>query len=311
MESNKLKCVLCKKYPNGDVYECDKHHVGCISCVIDKKSFLCPCSRTFIRKKQNPIEKLEKKTKIHCDFKESGCTWLFVASQLESHLTECKFRPYDCIIDTLNVKPCNWTGLQHEVEEHLDDDHPELGTAFSYFQESATVPFSTSVSKAVVKLVDAFSKNFLFYYRTSTDSCMVYFMIIYFGRRVEAQQYFYELDIRSPAKHGVPRMKFVQQCVADCEVFTQLIEKEKHCIAVSFKTMQHFLREGDSISFRFIVKKVEKEAVKGHRERKISEQGRKESPTIEEKSETRRTSGFATDDPPLRKEDPNYEYPIF
>lgn len=312
MESSKLKCILCKKYPNGDVYECNNHHVGCKPCVDNKDVRLCLCVQPFNRKKPNPIEKLEKQTKIPCDYKESGCTWLFGASQLESHLEECKFRPYRCIIDELDVKPCNWTGPQHEVEEHLEEDHPELGTSFSYFQESAKVPFNANKSKAVVKLVDAFSKNFLFYYRSNADTHMVYFMIVYFGRRVEAQQYYYELDIRSPAKHDVPRVKFVQQCVADCEDFEQMMEQESHCIAVSYKSIKHYLRDGDSISFRFIVKKAEKDADKGTvRERKNSEQGRRSSSGNEGKGRYRYTSGSSQDDPPLRAESTKYGHPIF
>ncbi|XP_062552889.1 E3 ubiquitin-protein ligase sina-like [Armigeres subalbatus] len=312
MESTKLKCILCKKYPNEEVYECNNRHVGCISCVNNKDTRLCPCTQTFTRKKQNPIEKLEKQTKIPCEFKESGCTWLFGVSQLDSHQQECKFRPYRCIIASLNVKPCEWTGPQHEIEEHLEDDHLELGTSFSYFQESAQVPFRAKESNTVVKLVDAFSKNFMFYYRSNIDSRMVYFMIVYFGRRVEAHQYFYEFDIRSTAKHGVPRAKFTQQCVADCEDFEQLMEQEKDCIAISFKTIQHYLRDGNSIEFRFIVKKVEKDVDKGSgRERKISEKGKKESPGMEEKSRTRYISGSSVEDPPLNKQIPKYEYPIF
>lgn len=66
---------------------------------------LFQCAQPFNRKKQNPKEKLEKQTKIPCDFKQSGCTWLFGSAQLEDHLEECKFRPYRCIIDELDVKP--------------------------------------------------------------------------------------------------------------------------------------------------------------------------------------------------------------
>lgn len=316
MESSKLKCILCKKYPTGDIYECSNRHVGCLLCVNDKRGRSCVCCRPFNRRKQNPIEKLEKQTKIPCDFKESGCTWLFEASQLDNHLAECKFRPYRCILDELDVKPCNWTGQQHEVEEHLEKDHRELGTPFSYFQEAVKIAFNAKKSKSFVKLIDAFSKDFLFYYRSCPERHTLCFMIIYFGRRVEAQQYYYELDIRSPTKTGVPRMKFVQQCVADCEDFEQMMEQESNCVAISFKTIKHYLGEGNALSFRFIVKKAEKDAnkaaVAAARERSISDQGSKPSPENKGTKERRRyTSGSSLDDPPLRAESTNYEYPIF
>lgn len=315
MESSKLKCVLCKKYPNGDSYKCGNRHVGCHSCVDEKNLSLCRCAQPFNRKKQNPKEKLEKQTKIPCNFKQSGCTWLFGSAQLEDHLEECKFRPYRCIIDELDVKPCNWTGQQHEIEEHLEEDHPELGTCFSYFQEAVRISFIPSKSKAVVKLVDAFSKKFLFYYHSNADSRMLYFMIVYFGRRVEAQQYCYELDIRSPSTHGIPRMKFVQQCVADCEDFDQVMEQESNCIAISFKTIEHYLREEGgtgTFSFRFIVKKTEKDASKvAVREQKTTKKGSKVSSEAERVGRIRYISGSSQDDPPLRVETTDIEYPIF
>lgn len=310
MESSKLKCILCKQYPNGEVYECDAHHVGCVQCV-DKLDFLiCTCAENFNRKKDNPIEKLEKRTKVNCDYEESGCTWLFAPSDLERHLEECKFRPYRCIAEELKVMPCTWTGLQHEVEAHLKQDHRALGTPYNYFQESVKVPFFTTKSKALIKLVDAFSKHFLFYYFSNVATQMVYFMIIYFGRRIEARQYFYEFDIRSPTEHGVPRVKFIQQCVADCEDLEHLMEQQESCIAISFKTIKQYLL-GDSIPFRFIVKKdVDKTTT---RERKTSEKGKKQPESTGKRTPS---NSFSLDDPPLRPihVEPSHDlsaFPIF
>lgn len=307
---SKLKCILCKQYPNGDVYECSSHHVGCVPCVEKLDFRLCTCSENFNRKKDNPIEKLEKITKVNCDYEESGCTWLFSPSDLGRHLEECKFRPYRCIAKKLNIMPCKWTGLQKECEAHLKQDHKPLKIPYSYFQESAKVPFLETKSIGFIKLVDAFSKHFLFYYCSNANTKMVYFMIIYFGRRIEARQYFYEFDIRSPTEHGIPRVKFVQQCVADCEDLDELMEQQKSCIAISFKAIKHYL-SGDSIPFRFIVKKDADKATMA-RERKTSENGKKQ---LVEPAASPRTppKPFPLDDPPLRPIKPMdfSSFPIF
>lgn len=159
------------------------------------------------------------------------------------------------LITFLNFS-CNWTGLQRDIEEHLRNDHAVLGNPFSYYQESE-IPFSATNSRGSIKLVDAFSKQFLFYFSSNVATKMVYFMIIYFGRREEAKQYYYEFEIRSRAEQDIRRVKFVEPCVSDCEDLSAKLEDES-CIALSFKTIKHYLHNG-AIPFRFIVKKFEKE----------------------------------------------------
>lgn len=159
------------------------------------------------------------------------------------------------------------------------NDHSILGKQFSYYQLSE-VPFSETSSKGSIKLIDAFSKKFLFYFFSNATTKMVYFMIIYFGRREEARQYCYEFEIRSQNEDDIPRLKFVEYVIADCEDFTAIREDEK-CIAISFKMIKRFIRN-TSIPFRFIVKKIEKESGNTTtRERKLSENSKNTSkPTV-------------------------------
>ncbi|XP_055626316.1 uncharacterized protein LOC129768595 [Toxorhynchites rutilus septentrionalis] len=269
MELETLKCVLCSKFPEGEVYECSSRHIGCESCVCALNVRLCKCTEHFEKKKANPIVQLVKTAKTRCMYEEAGCTWLFGPQDMGHHLEECKFRPYDCIAEKLNMLSCDWSGLQCEIESHLANDHSVLGKQFSYYQLSE-VPFSETSSKGSIKLIDAFSKKFLFYFFSSAATKMVYFMIIYFGRREEARQYCYEFEIRSKNEEEIPRLKFVEFVTADCEDFTKMRNEEK-CVAISFKMIKRFVRDG-SIPFRFIVKKAEKEQGNAAtRERKISE----------------------------------------
>ncbi|KAL9704200.1 hypothetical protein quinque_007718 [Culex quinquefasciatus] len=271
MDVEKLKCVLCRKFPDGMVYECNRQrHIGCESCVEKLNVKLCQCSEYFDRKASNPIESLVRQStnKVPCPYKKAGCTWLFGSSDMRSHLEECKFRPYRCIASKLNVLTCPWEGMQFQIEDHLMEDHAKLGDPFTYFQESE-IPFSEQSSKGGIKLVDAFSKKFLFYFLSSAKARVAYFMIVYFGRREEARQYYYEFEIRSKSDSELRKIKFVQNCVSDCEDLSRCIVEED-CVAVSFKTIRHFLHEG-TIPFRFIVKKKDDEPGKEGRERKLSD----------------------------------------
>lgn len=270
MDIEKLKCNICHKFPDGEVYECGCQHLGCKHCVESLGKKLCyQCLEFFEKKKANPIEQLVKNAKAPCPYKSAGCSWTFSTTDMRSHKEECKFRPYRCIAAKLNILGCHWTGLQHEIENHLRMDHVVLGNAFSYYQESE-IPFSTTKSRGSIKLVDAFSKQFLFYFFSNASTQMVYFMIIYFGRREEARQYYYEFDIRSLNENEIRRIKYVEQCAADCEDLLKMIDEEK-CVVVSFKTIKHFLRADSMIPFRFIVKKIDKEAESTGRERRVSE----------------------------------------
>ncbi|XP_058464777.1 uncharacterized protein LOC131438642 isoform X2 [Malaya genurostris] len=191
---------------------------------------------------------------------------------MRHHLEECKFRPYRCIASKLNILGCNWTGVQHEIEQHLLQDHSVLGQPFSYFQESE-IPFSEVKSMGSIKLVDGFSKQFMLYFFSNATTKIVYFMIVYFGRREEAQQYYYEFEIRSRNEQNIRKIKFTEQCVSDCEDLKRFIEEEK-CVVASFKTIKHFLHE-DSIPFRFILKKLTKDVEPARVERRVSESNSK------------------------------------
>ncbi|XP_055534924.1 E3 ubiquitin-protein ligase Siah2-like isoform X2 [Wyeomyia smithii] len=278
MDLEKVKCVFCHRFPDDEVYECSSQHLGCKRCVESYAKKLCSqCLKLFDKKKANPIEQLVKNAKTPCPYKSAGCTWAFSTAEMRHHTEECKFRPYRCIATKLQIIGCNWTGLQYEIESHLRKDHVVLGNAFSYYQESA-IPFSDTKSRGSIKLVDAFSKQFLFYFFSNVTTQMVYFMIIYFGRREEARQYYYEFDIRSQNDKDIRRIKYVEQCTADCDDLLKMIDEEK-CVVVSFKTIKHFLQDDSKIPFRFIVKKIDKESEPTVRERRISENNSQEKKT--------------------------------
>ncbi|XP_055595841.1 E3 ubiquitin-protein ligase siah-1-like [Uranotaenia lowii] len=267
MDRDKLKCIICRELPEGEVFQCSNQHYGCQPCVESLNVKLCQCSEYFDRKRPNPIDELLQEAKIACPFKKFGCTWMFKQAEMSHHQEECKFRPYECITKKLGLFRCQWNGFQMDIEEHLKNDHAEFGSAFTYFQE-LDIPFNESKSTCSLKVVDAFSKLFLFHYSLKVSTKMVYFMIIYFGRREEAQQYFYELEIRSKQENEIRRIKFVENCVADCEDIQGALQASK-CAAIQFDAARNFCHEG-KIHVRFILKKFQNEQEKSGRERKLS-----------------------------------------
>ncbi|XP_052871941.1 uncharacterized protein LOC128277513 [Anopheles cruzii] len=280
MDMDRLKCKRCGKYPEGDVLECaTKAHIVCVSCTGPSKSPLCVCgAKLNAQRRMNPIEQLLQQSKSACRYEDHGCTWKFTASEMEAHAGECKFRPYRCIASTLNVLQCEWIGLQHQIEQHLVEGHKELGPVFR-FRQSTSLVFRETMSLGGVKLVDAFSKNFLFHFFSDVENATLSFIMIYFGRREEADQYCFELELRSvptvtpaddegtaedgsPAADGLVRsVKFVERCYSDAENLAELIDDER-CVALSHRQVRNYLHRG-KLYFNFWVRRVD--SVRGDR----------------------------------------------
>ncbi|XP_058118651.1 uncharacterized protein LOC131288630 [Anopheles ziemanni] len=288
MDIERLKCKLCGKFPDGEIFECAaKEHIMCVGCAEKSKKILCPCgAKLIIRKQRNPIELLVQSHKTICRYEENGCTWKFTASEMDAHVQECKFRPYRCVASTLNVLKCDWIGLQHQIEHHLVEYHKELGPVFR-FCESSSMVFKENVSLGGLKVVDAFSKHFLFHFFSDAAKKTLSFLMVYFGRHEESDQYFFELHLRSlpgpetvqkpsdakgveaaaePLNAGVVEsVKFVERCYSDSENLTELLEEEQ-CITLTHRQVQKYLHNG-KVYFSYKIRKVDPLG----KERKVSE----------------------------------------
>ncbi|XP_050079571.1 uncharacterized protein LOC126567393 [Anopheles maculipalpis] len=263
-----LRCKQCKCYPNGDVWYCaTKEHFCCAPCKEVKT--LCACGAKLEEEKvPNPIEKLLYQAICPCRYALNGCTWKFVQFEMEAHVGECRFRPYRCVADTLNVLKCDWEGFQHQIENHLTEGHKELGPMFR-FRQSTSLVFKEQISLGGLKVVDAFSKRFLFHFFSDVANKKLSFLMIYFGRREEASQYCYELELRAapivvqdasePSEtekvtfaRGV---KFFERCCSDSEDLAALLQEDR-CISLTHSQVLNYLHEG-KLHMAYKVRKVD------------------------------------------------------
>lgn len=134
----------------------------------------------------------------NCVFQKTGCTWKFLPGiDMHNHTKECKYRKYKCLGQRLNVWNCAWEGEQKDLVSHFRKAHGDSGKAFSYFT-TESIPFNAVLTYSRIRLVNAFSKDFLLYFSTNCSTNMVYFLIFAIGRKEEARQYLYEFEIKSP-----------------------------------------------------------------------------------------------------------------
>uniref|UniRef100_A0A182Y9D8 E3 ubiquitin-protein ligase n=1 Tax=Anopheles stephensi TaxID=30069 RepID=A0A182Y9D8_ANOST len=265
-----FRCAQCKCFPNGDVWNCTaKEHFYCAPCKESKGITLCACGAQLQEEQvSNPIEKLLYQAMCPCRYAPNGCTWKFVKSEMEAHVLECRFRPYRCVAHTLNVLKCDWEGVQHQIENHLTEGHKELGPMFR-FRQSTSLVFKEQISLGGLKVVDAFSKRFLFHFFSDVANRKLSFLMIYFGRREEANQYCYELELRAapipssdaaePAEKEkatfARSVKFVERCCSDSEDLAALLQQDR-CITLAHRQVLNYLHEG-KLHMAYKVRKVD------------------------------------------------------
>jgi len=77
-------------------------------------------------------------------------------------------------------------------------EHAQIGAFFNESTENACVPFVDNISISTMNLINGFNKKFVFYYKSSNETNMVYFLIYLIGDKKEAKQFYYTFDIKIP-----------------------------------------------------------------------------------------------------------------
>lgn len=86
-----------------------------------------------------------------------------------------------------------------EMDEHFVKDHP-LGGSFTHFETGQEIPFNETSTISTINLINAFNKTFVFYYLSNSLTKMIYFVIFLLGRKSDAENFCYELGIKSPSE---------------------------------------------------------------------------------------------------------------
>lgn len=160
------------------------------------------CHRIFLGKIQNPNLLTVHPGKLEiCPHAISGCTWSFrQIVDRDNHIGECRYRPYKCIGESLDVWKCDWVGLQDDFISHLSIAHPEVAANTMTYLTNESIPFNSERNNTFLGIIDAFNKKFVFYYLSNTKTRMIYFVIFMIGRKEKAAQFLYEFEIKSPAE---------------------------------------------------------------------------------------------------------------
>lgn len=224
-----------------------------------------------IKKTTNPLMKdiATLSTKTMCAFEQEGCALTFRDfNALEEHLGECKFRPFRCIGDILNVwryeitighghlilnskiylhifDRCSWTGSQQDIDKHFEKQHH--CEPFKYF-DHGIVDYQPNKKNQYINLINAFNKKFVLHYRSDVDEPSVMFIIYLIGRKCDAQKYVIDFELKLDHR----KVKFVDDCHCDADA-QESMEKEQ-CFVISKKLFATYATDG-RVKFRFVIKR--------------------------------------------------------
>lgn len=106
-----------------------------------------------------------------------------------------------CLGQILNIWQCEWIGTKEEFHEHFIRSHNFIDV-FQQLQVSS-VPFLNDQLLSAMTLVRAFDSNFIFYYHSSPEKKMIYFLIFLLDADDQPTpgSYYYELMVKSPEEN--------------------------------------------------------------------------------------------------------------
>lgn len=108
--------------------------------------------------------------------------------------------------------------MQREAIAHLVAVHNGHGEKFGQCH-SASIPYLDDVSYGTVNHIEAFDRDFIFYFYSRLDSPNLVFAIFLMGKRKSAARFYYELTIRAPGE-PLRQIKFTERCLSDTQIST-------------------------------------------------------------------------------------------
>jgi hypothetical protein len=123
---SELECPVCTEYMWPPITLCENGHNICDIC--RPKLDECPtCRKRFLNTRNVVLEKLARRVKYPCSYRQFGCKEMFAHDMLDEHQVKCWYRVLTCPAARCfpGIK-CDWTGNYYEVTKHLIENHLEI-----------------------------------------------------------------------------------------------------------------------------------------------------------------------------------------
>ncbi|XP_055384639.1 E3 ubiquitin-protein ligase Siah2-like [Condylostylus longicornis] len=265
MDIKKYCCKKCNNIPTDDILKCIENHIFCLTCVGLHSKRCNMCGNRLAPDKNQAFKDLiynSGKITINdpCTFKNRGCTWTFPSpKEIDAHIKECKYQPYECIGQKLGIWKCAWKSSKHEIEDHLLKAHKNIIIKAYEFQEESSVFFNETLFKngfKQIRLIRAFNKSFIFLYEIDNKQKLIFIIIFLMGRKQDAAKYMYNFSIIS-SKDESMKIKFALPCFSDIDDIRQHMENGE-CVCLPFNVAEQYSDiDNKALSFFFRMSKRE------------------------------------------------------
>lgn len=139
--------------------------------------------------------------------------------------------------------------MQKDFADHLQRIHLSDRQIFKYWHYGL-VPFVPETNTVKVHVIDAFNKNFLFFYVSFASSSVVHFVVQLLGRKCDAEKYMVEFEVGAELK----KMKFIEPCYSDAIDLLNLLNT-KQTMTIPKDYFKQYANASGEIRFQLFLKR--------------------------------------------------------
>jgi E3 ubiquitin-protein ligase SIAH1 len=260
---NELKCPVCLEYMSSPIKMCEKGHNICGSC--KERLSECPsCRGTFINVRNIILENLAAAAIYPCKNKKAGCEKNLAMDDRNKHLSVCLYQSIKCLVGVMWGVNCSWTGIQLDLEAHLEDKHS--WEIFIVPNNFTMLLYRLARGKSYP--LPVFTLGQLFYVTLESEGDAFKFGVFHFGPKEESEAFKYGIKIGNSESY----ISVTRKCHSCLEGDPMNLQPEKY-VKIYYDTILNFVDERGHLSCEF---EIGREKLNGF----LLEEARKSSYTV-------------------------------
>ena len=247
---SQFECPVCMNHITPPILQCLNGHIICRECHRKLSPKTCPTCRKPMPTEDNHNLALEQMAvnmglKFPCKFQTIGCQMSVLFSDKASHEKCCQYEPYIC--PGLNG-PCNWSGNEEQLIEHLNDVHklkPLIGNVFNHIDMQTMTNLASYKSSTVIYYNNHY---FIWCYNKKSDDRLFTSFLVFIGQQSDANKYKYKCEIVNKSNGSRLTFKGIPNSIRDKR---SLFDPE--CLVFTAKTAKHYLNNGSLVINLYIM----------------------------------------------------------
>ena len=242
---SQFECPVCMNHITPPILQCLNGHIICRECQRKLSPKTCPTCRKPMPTEECHTLALEQIAvniglKFQCKFQALGCQTSLLLSEKANHEKCCQYEPFHCPgLDG----PCNWSGNEEQLIQHLADVHKFqrlIGNNFHHQLDTKTLNNQESYKSAAVfhfnyqYFIWCFTKKF-----TKSDDRIFTYFVVFIGKQSDANKYKYKCEIVKKSNGSRLMFEGIPNSIRDKKSFT-----DSECLVFTSVTTKRYLDNG-------------------------------------------------------------------